>query len=208
MADDVFTEDEAMEIREILIRTQGKATYEQLLSQNEEAYSLFAYRLGIAYFYNYNGEGNKQQSAYWLKKAAEGGLDETRTARAERLGAIAEYYINLGSVDKTGDSTVDYKQYWDDLVAVSSGNIAKIDNANTALIIYKEMASQIYTNLQNFAKSGVSYSDMELQLINMEKHVKEDIAGTDAEENEMVKELEAELDTNIDKARQAIMLAE
>ena len=208
LADDVFTEDEAMEIREILIRTQGKATYEQLLSQNEEAYSLFAYRLGIAYFYNYNGEGNKQQSAYWLKKAAEGGLDETRTARAERLGAIAEYYINLGSVDKTGDSTVDYKQYWDDLVAVSSGNIAKIDNANTALIIYKEMASQIYTNLQNFAKSGVSYSDMELQLINIEKHVKEDIAGTDAEENEMVKELEAELDTNIDKARQAIMLAE
>lgn len=208
LADDVFTEDEAMEIREILIRTQGKATYEQLLSQNEEAYSLFAYRLGIAYFYNYNGEGNKQQSAYWLKKAAEGGLDETRTARAERLGAIAEYYINLGSVDKTGDSTVDYKQYWDDLVAVSSGNIAQIDNANTALIIYKEMASQIYTNLQNFAKSGVSYSDMELQLINIEKHVKEDIAGTDAEENEMVKELEADLDTNIDKARQAIMLAE
>ena len=191
-----------------MIRTQGKATYEQLLSQNEEAYSLFAYRLGLAYFYNYNGEGNKQQSAYWLKKAADGGLDEARTARAKRLGAIADYYINLGSVDKTGDTKVDYKQYWEDLVAVSSGNIAEIDNANTALIIYKEMASQIYSNIQNFAKAGVSYSDMELQLINIEKHVKEDIAGTDAEDNEMVKELEEELNTNIEKARQAIMLAE
>ena len=94
------------------------------------------------------------------------------------------------------------------MVAVSSGNIAEIDNANTALIIYKEMASQIYSNIQNFAKAGVSYSDMELQLINIEKHVKEDIAGTDAEDNEMVKELEEELNTNIEKARQAIMLAE
>ncbi|QFJ53733.1 serine/threonine protein kinase [Pseudobutyrivibrio xylanivorans] len=208
LSDDNFTADEALEIREILIRTQGKATYEQLLSQNAGGYSLFAYRLGLAYFYNYEGEGNKQQAAYWLNKAASGELDESRTARAKRLGAIAEYYVNLGSMDKTGDSQVDYNEYWNDLKAVCNGDIAKEDNANTALVIYKEMASQICVNFQNFAKSGVTYSDMELQLLNIEQHVKSDIKGTDAESSDRVKELEQELTTNIEKARQAIKLAE
>ncbi|SDB40023.1 serine/threonine protein kinase [Pseudobutyrivibrio sp. YE44] len=208
LADDVFSEDEAMELRELLIQTKGKSTYEELLTKNKEGYSLFAYRLGLAYFYSYEGEGNKQQSAYWLNKAAEGDLGENRNARAKRLGAIASYYVNLGSIDKTGDSQIDYAQYWSDLVAVCKGDIAKEDNANTALVIYKEMASQIYSNLQNFAKAGVSYSDMELQLINIEQHVRDDINGTDAEENDRVKELEEELNNNIEKARQAIMVAE
>lgn len=208
LADDVFSEDEALELRELLITTKGKSTYEELLAQNPEAYSLFAYRLGLAYFYSYEGEGNKQQSAYWLNKAAEGDLGENRNARAKRLGAIASYYVNLGSANKTGDSEVDYGQYWKDLVAVCEGDIAKEDNANTALVIYKEMASQIYSNMQNFAKCGVTYSDMELQLINIEQHVKSDINGTEAESSDRVKELEEELKVNIEKARQAIMVAE
>ena len=92
--------------------------------------------------------------------------------------------------------------------AVCNGDIAKEDNANTALVIYKEMASQICVNFQNFAKSGVTYSDMELQLLNIEQHVNSDIKGTDAESSDRVKELEQELTTNIEKARQAIKLAE
>ena len=208
LEDGVFSDDEAMELREILIRPQNGKTYEQILSTNTGGYSLFSYRLGLAYFYNYEGEGNKQQSAYWFNKAASGELDESKTARAKRLGSIAEYYVSLGTVDKTGDSEVDYKKYWDDLVAVTEGNIAKEDNPITALVIYKEMASQIYSNMLHFQKSGVSYSDMEIQLLNIEKHVKEDINPDEAEQSDRIKELEAELTTNIENARQAIELAE
>ncbi len=208
LADENFSADEANEIREILIRTQGKNTYEQILSQNQESYSLFAYRLGLAYYYSYEGEGNKQQSAYWFKKAAEGNLNENQTERAKRLGAIADYYVNLGAIDKTGDSSVSYKDYWDDLVAVCDGNITEVDNANTALAIYKEMASQICVSANQFKKAGVSPSDMQLQLMNIEKHVAEDIKGTDAEESERVVELEQELATNIENAKQAISMIE
>jgi serine/threonine-protein kinase len=208
LEDGVFSEEEAVEIRQLLMQIKDKKTYEQILTENAGGYSLFAYKIGLAYFYNYEGDGNKQQAAYWLSKAASGELDASRTSRAKRLGAIAEYYVSLGTLDKTGDSQVDYKQYWDDLVAVCEGDIAKEDNATTALVIYKEMASQICSNLPSFAKSGVSYTDMELQLINIEEHVKDDIKGTDEEKIERVVELENELTTNIEKARQAIKLAE
>ena len=99
---------------------------------------MFSYQLGMAYFYNYEGTGNKQLSAYWLKKAAEGELPESQTARAERLGAIADYYTSLGMIDKTGDSKVSFKDYWADLISVSEGNIVKDDNANTALVYIKK----------------------------------------------------------------------
>ncbi|MCR5195639.1 MAG: serine/threonine protein kinase [Pseudobutyrivibrio sp.] len=208
LSDENFSLDEANEIREILIKTQDKKTYEQILANDPASYSLFAYRLGLAYYYSFEGEGNKQQSSYWFKKAAEGGLSENQTERAKRLGAIAEYYINLGAIDKTGDSTVSYKDYWDDLVAVSEGNITEMDNANTALAIYKELASQISMNANQFKKAGVSASDMQLQILNIEKHVKNDIAGTDAEDSERVVELEQELATNIEEAKQVISMLE
>ncbi|SCZ80729.1 serine/threonine protein kinase [Pseudobutyrivibrio xylanivorans] len=207
LSDENFSADEAAELREILIRTSGKSTYEQILAQDADSYSLFAYRLGLAYYYSYEGEGNKQQSAYWFKKAAEGNLNPNQMERAKRLGAIAEYYVNLGAVDKTGDSEVTYKNYWDDLVALCKGNITESDNANTALAIYKEMASQICVSANQFKKAGVSTSDMQLQLMNIEKHVKEDI-DTASDKSERVVELEQELATNVEKAKQTISMLE
>lgn len=208
LADENFSAEEADELRSILITTQGKNTFEQILAQDADSYSLFAYRLGLAYYYSYEGEGNKQQSAYWFNKAAEGNLNDNQLERAKRLGAIASYYVNLGAVDKTGDITVSYKDYWDDLVAVCEGNITESDNANTALAIYKEMTSQICASANQFKKAGVSTSDMQLQLMNIEKHLKSDIKGTDAEASERVVELEQELSTNIEKAKQTISMLE
>ena len=207
LSDENFSAEEAAELREILIRTSGKSTYEQILAQDKDSYSLFAYRLGLAYYYSYEGEGNKQQSAYWFKKAAEGNLNPNQMERAKRLGAIAEYYVNLGAVDKTGDSDVTYKNYWDDLVALCEGNITESDNANTALAIYKEMASQICVSANQFKKAGVSTSDMQLQLMNIEKHVREDIDSA-SDKSERVVELEQELATNIEKAKQTISMLE
>lgn len=208
LSDDNFSADEADEIRSILIKTQGKNTFEQILAQDEDSYCLFAYRLGLAYYYSYEGEGNKQQSAYWFNKAAQGNLNPNQIERAKRLGAIATYYVNLGAVDKTGDSTVTYKDYWNDLVAVCEGDITAQDNANTALAIYKEMTSQICVSANQFKKAGVAPADMQLQLMNIEKHLKSDIQGTDAEDSQRVLELEQELATNIEKAKQAISMIE
>ena len=208
LLDENFSADEAAELRELLIRTSGKKTYEQILAENIDSYSLFAYKLGLAYYYSYEGEGNKQQSAYWFNKAIEGNLNENQKERAEKLGAIAEYYVTLGAMDKAGDSEVTYKDYWDDLVSLCEGNITESDNANTALAIYKEMASQICVNAVQFKNAGVSVSQMQLVLLDIEKHVKEDIDASGVEKTDRVKELEEELATNIEKAKQTISLLE
>ena len=206
MEDNIFSEDEASEIRGILINQSNGHTYEELLQKNKLGYQMFSYQLGMAYFYNYEGTGNKQLSAYWLKKAAEGELPESQTARAERLGAIADYYTSLGMIDKTGDSKVSFKDYWADLISVSEGNIVKDDNANTALVIYKEVASQICVYADRFNKDGVSYGEMELALMEIENHVQDDIEKAKVEKTDRIVELEEELEKNIEKARQVISL--
>ncbi|WP_028243211.1 serine/threonine protein kinase [Pseudobutyrivibrio ruminis] len=208
LEDENFTQDEAAEFRELLIRTSGKNTYEQILARDVDSYSLLAYKVGLAYYYSYEGEGNKQQSAYWFNKATEGNLNPNQLERARLLGAIADYYVTLGAVDKAGDSEVTYKDYWEDLSSLCEGNITESDNANTAIAIYKEMASQICVNALQFKKAGVSVSDMQLQLQNIEKHVKEDIDTMGDEKTERVEELEEELATNIEKAQQTISMLE
>ena len=92
-------------------------------------------------------------------------------------------------MDKSGDVQVDFKEYWDDLVAVASGDIQKVDNATTALVIYKELASQICANASKFNKSGVSYSEMELKLLEIEKTA----SGIEESSNERIVELKEEL---------------
>lgn len=206
MEDGELSAEEASSIRQCLITSRDKTSYEDMLKENPEAYALFSYRLGIDYFYSYEGTGNKQQAAYWFGKAQGGLLNDAQTERAKRLGSIASYYVNLGAMDKTGDSKVSYGDYWKDLVAVCDGNIAKIDNATTALIIYKEMASQIAANADKFKKSGVAIDEMEMQLLNIEKHVKSDIKSN--EESDMDKQLLQELDTDIAQARQILKLLE
>ncbi len=208
LEDGVFSEDEAEEMREILLTPQNKQTFEQILKNDESAYSLFSYKLGLAYFYSYEGEGNKPLSSYWFKQAASGDLTDAQTERAMRLGAIADYYISLGMVDKAGDNEISYKDYWEDLLAVSDGNIVEHDNANTALVIYKELASQIAMNATKFNKDGISYGEMELALTHIEDHVKKDIKEAKVEENDRILELETELNNNIEKAREVISLAE
>jgi serine/threonine-protein kinase len=206
--DGVFTEEEATAMRQILITPKNKRTYEQILSDNEAGYALFSYRMGLAYFYSYEGSGNKQQSAYWLNKASTGVLSESQTERAKRLGSIADYYVNLGMVDKTGDKVASYKTFWEDLEAVCEGNICELDNPTTALIIYKEMASQITINADKFNRDGVSYDKMDLALYEIEEHVASDISEKDISSSERLQELLNDVNNNITKARQTLELLE
>lgn len=202
LKDGNFSVEEDNEIRTLLISTKNKKTFEQILAEDKQGYSMTCYRLGLAYFYSYEGVGNKQLSAYWFNQAASGELEASQTERAKRLGSIAEYYVDLGNMDKSGDVAVDFKDYWDDLVAVASGDIVEVDNATTALVIYKELASQICANASKFYKSGVSYSDMELKLLEIETTAN----GIDDSSNERITELKDELATNIEKARKTISM--
>lgn len=176
LKDDSLTKEEDELIREIMITPVGNSTIEKRLAQDKDAYAEVAYRYGLAYYYYYDVDGNKQMAARWLEIAtSQRRLPKARQERAIRLGKISQYYASIGKESKSGDKAVSYKDFWDDLVAIADGNIAKADNLVTALQIYKELASQVYDNANKFYGDGVELQEMNDELYNIQKHIDEDI---------------------------------
>jgi len=159
--DDNFTPEEDKQLRTILITPTKDGTVEESLAQNKQAYAEIAYKLGVAYFYCYDGVGNKNMAIKWFDIAANSGkLPTAQKERAKRLGKISNYYSKIGNSNLYTDKMITYKMFWDDLVATADGNIAAVDNETTALIIYKEIAGRIYTDAGKFLKDGVTYEEM------------------------------------------------
>ena len=202
LADDNFSVEEDEELRELLITHYDKDhTYKDMLMSNEEAYEDFSYNLGLAYFYYYDEEGDKKKSASWFNIAAESDtLPYSKVKRAERLGKIADYYTNIGKPNKSGDSKVSYADYWKDLKAITEGDIAAEDNSTTALMVYKEMISQIYKNAPAFKADGISYKEMKEQIDNISSRLESDIeCDTDS-----IKKMKENLEESIVSAERAL----
>ena len=202
LADDNFSVEEDEELRELLITHYDKDhTYKDMLMSNEEAYEDFSYNLGLAYFYYYDEEGDKKKSASWFNIAAESDtLPYSKVKRAERLGKIADYYTNIGKPNKSGDSKVSYADYWKDLKAITEGDIAAEDNSTTALMVYKEMISQIYKNAPAFKADGISYKEMKEQIDNISSRLESDIeCDTDS-----IKKMKENLEESIVSAERSL----
>lgn len=194
LEDDDFTEDEAYILREALqYKTTNSSSCEDFLSANPEAYDEFSYQLGMAYFYSYEQNGNKNNSKKWLKIASESEqLDKNKVERAARLLKIAEYYLKIGVQSKSGDESTSYKDYWTDMVELSDGNLVEMDNEVTALMVYNEITYQIATNAQKFVDAGVEKQEMEEKLNNILAHMESDVKS-----NEQNKERIEDLKQNV-----------
>ena len=193
LSDGNFTREEADRITEILgKRPEGKSQGAgEYLRQNQEEYASFAYEMGIAYFYYYNGEGNKLMSQPWFEAAMSGKqLDPVKKSRAERFYRIADYYSILSNRDRTGDSSISFRQYWDDLYALSSGNIAEDDNKVTALVMYKELLYQISMRASDFMRAGVSKAEMEKALYEVQDHMQHDFMDLNPASDTLFEEVE------------------
>lgn len=165
----VFSDTEEQTVRKSLgINGDGKRSNEEYLKGNSDEYNKFAYDLGIAYFYSYNGTGNKAASRKWLGIAAEAEpteeLNEKNIARAKNLYKIAEYYDSLGVRNQAGDSMVSYSDYWLDLVKIVDTDVKAGDNNVNILLSYKELTARIVSNATDFKSAGVTKKQMESQL--------------------------------------------
>ncbi|MCR5526166.1 MAG: serine/threonine protein kinase [Lachnospiraceae bacterium] len=190
-----YEPDEDLALRQILLTewTDGK-TLEEKLSEKPEEYAEFAYRLGLDYYYAYDGTGNKQMALKWLKIAADSkSLDDVSRSRAEKLSKIAGYYQKLGQVDYTGDSEDGYKNLWEDMTEVASGDIVKGDNATTAIMIYRELVHQIYANALHFRNAGVEYDEMSGWLTHIKKVIEIEIDESKENNPEQIKSLKETL---------------
>lgn len=167
LEDGSFTQKEADEMTRVLGYTDASETRtaEEKFSGNPEGYDEFCYQMGLAYFYYYDKTGNKPLSKPWFAIAKDSStLSKEKVERAKKFYRIADYYMQLGVYNKAGDNTISYKDYWDDLVMISAGNIVKDDNIRTALVVYKELTYQIGAHTMEFKNSGVSKKDMQDEL--------------------------------------------
>ena len=175
--DNEFTQKEEEELRKVLGTVSGRIqTNESYLKADTAAYERFAYDAAMAYFYYFENSGNKSGSLKWLEivsKAAT--LEEYKRERGKRLAKIAEYYSSIGVQSKTGDEQVTYKEYWDDLVELTQGNLVEMDNSKTAFIMYQEVLSQICDNCIRFKNAGVTSDEMLIQIQNIARRLETDI---------------------------------
>ena len=176
--DNVFTRDESEEFRSILIDYgNGKDTNENVFKTNTEGYEKFAYDAGIAYYYKFEEKSNKKNAkGYFGIAKSSKYLDDKQLERAKRLYAISSYYSMIGITDETGDATITYRDYWDDLVALSEGNLVEADNERTALILYQELVTQVVSRASDFKRDGVTQEVMQAQMDNITQHLKTDFS--------------------------------
>lgn len=207
--DQLLTVKESERLRSILIDYgDRKETNEQIFRRNWEGYAEFAYAAGIAYYYKYEEKSNKKQAKGYLEAAASAGcLGDRKSGRAGKLGAIAGYYARVGTADAAGDEAVTYRDYWDDLVQMSAGNLVEADNERTALVMYGELAGQLLSRTEAFKEDGVEMEEMLLQLEEIKGRLETDFAALgDSRRRQIEEELQV-LREHLERAEDMVRAA-
>lgn len=204
--DNLFTSEESEELRAALIDMgNGKNTNENVFKSNTKEYEKFAYDAGIAYYYKYEDKSNKKNAKGYLGIAMESEvLDEKQIARAERLYAISSYYSRIGLTDEAGDASVTFRDYWNDMVALSEGNLVEVDNERTALVMYQELVSQVVSRTPDFKRDGVTENEMLAQMTNIRQHLKTDFSNINEKTRTAIQEEMNELLAAVEQAERMI----
>ena len=200
LKDGNFSQDEANQLTSLVgYKTNGKTVQDRFKDGNPEGYDDFAYNMGLAYFYYYETDGNKQLSKPWFDIARNSSsLEEQKKERASKFYQVADYYIQSGNVNKAGDTKVDYKDFYKQLMDISSDDIAKKDNIKTALVVYKELTFQLNTNGVNFYNAGIKIEDIKSELDTISKKA-EELKSHGLKDDEL--ELYDQIMTNIKAAK-------
>lgn len=207
--DQILTKEESRILRTVLIDYGGRdQTNESLFRRNQEGYDRFSYEAGIAYYYKYEEKSNKKYARSYLEIAAKSEyLDTRKKERAKRLWMIADYYSRLGQVDEAGDALVTYRDYWEDLTALSAGNLVEADNERTALVMYGELVSQMISRAAGFRDDGVREEEMLSKLADIRLHLDSDFRNKgDGSTRVLAEEIER-LQEQIQKAEKMIRSA-
>lgn len=126
-----------------------------------------AYKLGQALYFSYVPSSQKSESENfsmagitvsqrWLDIAQKMGSTEQIKHRAELLSSMSKAYQNMSGKSLEGDPVEEVKEYWNNLVEIASPNIAKDENNQIALLIYRNVTSQIYTKYYWFIKNSLA----------------------------------------------------
>ncbi len=189
--DSKLSEDEYNIIKDAIYEHEGelKSKYPSEYADN------VAYKLGQALYFSYvpSSQESKSEnfsmagitvSQRWLDIAQKMCSTDQKKHRAELLSSMSKAYQNMSGKSLEGDPVEEVKEYWNNLVEIASPNIAKEENNQIALLIYRNVTSQIYTKYYWFIKNSLATAkDISNELDNIEKYVNEiKVAVPDDEE--------------------------
>lgn len=190
-SDSKLSEDEYNTIKDAIYEHEDelKSKYPSEYADN------VAYKLGQALYFSYVPSSQESESENfstagitvsqrWLDIAEKMGSTEQIKHRAELLSSMSKAYQNMSGKSLEGDPVEEVKEYWNNLVEIASPNIAKEENNQIALLIYRNVTSQIYTKYYWFIKNSLATAkDISNELDNIEKYVNEiKVAVPDDEE--------------------------
>lgn len=206
-----FTQNEASRITAVLgYQGSGNKSNESYLEEDQAAYDEFAYQMGLAYYFYYEKDGNPQMSQKWFEiAAASSRIDPNKVQRAKILEKIAGYDASLKSSgsNKSGDNTVTYRDYWDDMMELISGkNLVEQDNSKMALVMYKNFVYQIYNYTIQFKAAGITEDQMNSELNKIETRLETDIIILNESDREEIEGTREEVMELIEKARDNVSM--
>lgn len=207
LSDGYFSTYEANTITDVLDyrktvrgKNRGKSIKQKFYA-NRKGYEKFYYDMGVAYFFYYKGNGSKELSRQWFQVVTNGNrLGKGLRNRAELCCRIADYYEGLGKEEKSGDVTVTFMDYWNDLLMLIRGGKEEGDGLRTALAMDRDLTLQICTHASDFKASGVGEKEMRSQLKRIEQEIRENEESMD----ECSWILAGQIEENIQTARDAI----
>ena len=198
-SDSKLSEDEYNTIKDAIYEHEDelKSKYPSEYADN------VAYKLGQALYFSYVPSSQESESENfstagitvsqrWLDIAQKMGSTEQIKHRAELLSSMSKAYQNMSGKSLEGDPVEEVKEYWNNLVEIASPNIAKEENNQIALLIYRNVTSQIYTKYYWFIKNSLATAkDISNELDNIEKYVNEiKVAVPDDEELQILVNIE------------------
>lgn len=141
---------------------------EECLRQSEKVYGEFAYQVGLACYFQWEGYGNKAYARIWLHQAENTRrLPEKEKEIAAILGKIADYYGVLEENQVGIQGKITFGDYWKDLCQLET--LAGTKELRD--LVGKEITGQILRFAQEFRDGGVGQEELLESLERIQKDV-------------------------------------
>lgn len=168
----------------------------ELLSAHSVGFGTLAYRLGIDYWYFYEGAGGKSAAVRWFEQALSScedqqGEPETDPEEPEKEHAGAEdrplwwlesarvhakiggYYQKLGKQDTEGRQQADYAVYWEDLIRLWDLDDPEAEMTAVKRAVAKEILSCFVMHSGDLYRAGIGLGQAAPVLEAMEEFIRE-----------------------------------
>ena len=142
--------------------TSGNSTnIDYLRNKNRAAYDNLEFRLGKDYF-SYLSNGKTDANRCFKEILESENLSEQDRKIANSLYKLTEYYVQLGTANQDwaqGSGKYNYADFWNMLQEMTSNPNTideKTGDVPYSVAMYREVATQISSNMRQFRNAGVS----------------------------------------------------